>query len=73
MNSKKIVVLLSTYNGEQYLEEQLESILRQKTEHQVDLLIRDDGSDDGTIKILNHMKKSMLLVSESFMRRILVI
>lgn len=52
MNSKKIVVLLSTYNGEQYLEEQLESILRQKTEHQVDLLIRDDGSFDGTIKIL---------------------
>ncbi len=52
MNSKKIVVLLSTYNGEQYLEEQLESILRQKTEHQVDLLIRDDGSDDGTIQIL---------------------
>lgn len=52
MNPKKIVVLLSTYNGEQYLEEQLESILWQKTEYQVDLLIRDDGSDDGTMEIL---------------------
>lgn len=52
MNKKKIVVLLSTYNGEQYLKEQIESILRQKTSHRVDVMIRDDGSDDNTIEIL---------------------
>lgn len=52
MNKKRIVVLLSTYNGERYLREQIESILHQKTIHQLDLVIRDDGSTDGTIEIL---------------------
>ena len=52
MNKKKIVVLLSTYNGEKYLREQIDSILNQKSSHQVDLIVRDDGSNDGTIEIL---------------------
>lgn len=48
---EKIVVLLSTYNGEKYIEEQLDSILAQKN-CQVDILIRDDGSTDGTLDII---------------------
>ena len=52
MNKKKIVVLLSTYNGEKYLQEQIDSILNQKSSHQIDLMVRDDGSSDGTIEIL---------------------
>lgn len=52
MNKKKIVVLLSTYNGEKYLKEQIDSILNQKSFHQIDLMVRDDGSNDGTIEIL---------------------
>ncbi len=57
MSKKKIIVLLSTYNGEHYLEKQLESILCQKTSHQVDVMIRDDGSVDGTIEILQLYEK----------------
>ena len=52
MNKKKIVVLLSTYNGEKYLKQQIDSILNQKSSHQIDLRVRDDGSTDGTIEIL---------------------
>lgn len=52
MNKKKIVVLLSTYNGEKYLKEQIDSILNQKSFHQIDLMVRDDGSSDGTKTIL---------------------
>lgn len=47
----KCQVLLSTYNGEKYLQEQIDSILQQKG-LVVELLIRDDGSDDSTIKII---------------------
>lgn len=49
---KKVQVLLSTYNGEKYLREQLESLLKQGN---VDLkiLIRDDGSKDHTIDIID--------------------
>lgn len=47
----KITVLLSTYNGERYLREQLDSILNQQN-IAVSLLVRDDGSHDATLKIL---------------------
>lgn len=49
--SAKVQVLMSTYNGEKYLAEQLDSILRQK-DVDVSLLIRDDGSSDATVSIL---------------------
>ena len=51
MNKGKVKVLLSAYNGEQYIEEQVDSILRQSYEN-IELYIRDDGSKDGTQKVL---------------------
>lgn len=48
---KSIAVLMSTYNGEKYLREQIESILAQ-VGVAVELFVRDDGSKDGTEKIL---------------------
>lgn len=48
---KSILVLLSTYNGELYLEAQLESLLKQKGV-KLNILIRDDGSTDKTIDII---------------------
>lgn len=46
-----IAVLMSTYNGEKYLREQLDSILTQK-DVKISLLVRDDGSQDATCHIL---------------------
>jgi glycosyltransferase involved in cell wall biosynthesis len=40
---KKVQILLSTYNGEKYVEEQINSLLQQ-TYPNVEILIRDDGS-----------------------------
>ena len=51
---EKVQVLLSTYNGEKYIKEQIESILNQK-EVEVSLLIRDDGSTDKTIEIIQNL------------------
>lgn len=48
---KKVVVMMSTYNGEKYLKPQIESILTQKGV-KVHLVIRDDGSTDATKDIL---------------------
>ena len=48
---KKIQILMSSYNGEAYIRKQLDSIVNQDTE--VSLLIRDDGSSDSTIDIIN--------------------
>ena len=52
MIKDRVLVLMSTYNGEKYLDKQLESILNQNVKN-VDILIRDDGSKDNTIKIIN--------------------
>lgn len=49
--SGKVLVLLSTYNGEEYLRDQLESLLHQDYED-MDILIRDDGSTDDTVVTL---------------------
>lgn len=46
-----VQVLMSTYNGEKYIREQLDSILAQ-TYSEVKILIRDDGSKDKTVTIL---------------------
>ncbi len=42
---------MSTYNGENYLKEQLDSIFNQK-EVEINLFIRDDGSMDNTVDIV---------------------
>lgn len=47
----KVLVLMSTYNGEKYLREQLDSILEQRNVD-ISILIRDDGSCDNTIDII---------------------
>ena len=54
MDKKKnptVGVLLSTYNGEKYLAELIDSILSQRNVY-IRLLIRDDGSSDETVNIL---------------------
>ena len=48
----KILILMSTYNGEKYLREQIESIRNQTIKEDIEILVRDDGSKDGTLEIL---------------------
>lgn len=46
-----ITIFMSTYNGEKYLKEQIDSILNQVNVN-IRLIIRDDGSNDRTVSIL---------------------
>ena len=50
-NNPKIDILMTTYNGEKYLKEQIESILNQ-TYKNINLIISDDCSTDNTRDIL---------------------
>lgn len=54
--NKKVAVLISTYNGEKYLKEQLDSILNQ-TYQNIEIMIRDDGSKDTTLEIIKEYQK----------------
>ena len=55
-----VCVVLATYNGEKYLREQLDSLIRQKGV-KVEILVRDDGSTDETTTILEEYKNKGLL------------
>lgn len=48
----EIDIILATYNGEKYLNQQIDSIINQTTQNW-QILIRDDGSTDNTLNILN--------------------
>lgn len=50
---QNVTVLLSTYNGQQYLKEQLDCIMAQTYNGTITVLIRDDGSSDSTAGIVS--------------------
>lgn len=57
MKDKKVAVIMSTYNGEQFIREQLDSVLRQ-TYRNVEIVVRDDGSSDKTVEIIKEYQKT---------------
>lgn len=61
MKDKKIQILMSTYNGEKYISRQLNSIVKQDVP--VSLLIRDDGSSDATVDIIEKYEKKYDFIS----------
>lgn len=57
MENKKVAVIMSTYNGERFISEQLDSILNQ-TYKNIEVVVRDDGSKDKTVEIVKeYMEK----------------
>lgn len=54
---KDVQILLSTYNGEKYLREQLDSYASLIGFERIKVLIRDDGSTDGTRGILDEYRE----------------
>jgi glycosyltransferase involved in cell wall biosynthesis len=51
-NEPLVTILMSTYNGEDFLGDQLDSILDQSFQNW-ELLIRDDGSTDSTTRLIH--------------------
>ena len=53
---------MSAYNGEKYIEEQIQSLINNKKDDmQLSLLVRDDGSSDNTVSIVKKMQKQNLI------------
>jgi len=58
MTDYRIAVLLSAYNGERYIEKQIESILNQEGIGSLTLIVRNDGSKDATLALLKNFQKA---------------
>ena len=51
---KRVMVVMSAYNGSKYITQQLDSIFRQK-DVDVTCYVRNDGSTDNTLEVLNNL------------------
>lgn len=60
-NSSKVAIMMATYNGEKYLQEQINSILNQNYED-IHLIVRDDGSTDSTRSILHKYSDRITII-----------
>ena len=56
-SSYEVTVLLCTYNGENYVKQQIDSILGQSYED-IRIVVSDDGSNDGTLGIVEALKEA---------------
>lgn len=59
----KVSVILPVYNGQAFLREALESILRQ-TYHNVEIIAIDDGSTDASFQILQEYRKKISIYTQ---------
>lgn len=57
----KVCILLSTYNGQEFLEEQIESLLNLRGV-EFSIFVRDDGSTDNTVSILQEYSNRNKLI-----------
>lgn len=55
--AKSVCVFMSSYNGEKYIKEQIESILNQQLVD-VHVFVRDDGSTDSTRNVVKEISKN---------------
>ncbi|AXF76366.1 glycosyltransferase family 2 protein [Erwinia tracheiphila] len=58
LNDDNVSILLCSYNGEKYLQEQLDSIIRQTYKNWT-LYISDDGSTDSTLNIISEYQSKL--------------
>jgi len=65
----KVAVLLASYNGEKWIEEQIESILSQKNVA-LNLFIYDDLSTDKTIEIITSKYKNNIILLPNLKNRL---
>ena len=52
MNKKKLSVIMTSYNTKEYISETIESCLNQRLDYPYEIIIGDDGSDDGSIEVI---------------------
>ena len=56
-------IVMATYNGERFIREQIDSILRQLSSDD-EIIVSDDGSTDDTISIINTIEDKRIRVIE---------
>ena len=53
MSSSKVAVVILNWNGEHFLKKFLPTLIENTTRSQVEIVVADNGSTDGSLLILN--------------------
>lgn len=60
-----VSIIIPVYNVEKYIEQCLESVINQKTKYSYEIICINDGSTDGTSKILEKYKDNLKIINTS--------
>ena len=55
----KISVIIPTYNTERFVEQAIRSVMYQ-TERDIEVIVVDDGSSDGSMELINKPEKTVI-------------
>lgn len=58
-----VSIIIPAYNVEKYIEQCLESVINQKTKYSYEIICINDGSTDGTSKILEKYKENLKIIN----------
>jgi len=58
-----LTIITPVYNGEKYISETIESVIKSSAKYSYEYLVLDDGSTDSTLKILNNYKDKIKIFS----------
>ena len=56
--NNKVSIIIPTYNGEKYIKRTIDSIYKNQNEGNIEVIVVNDGSNDGTKLILEQIKKT---------------
>mgnify|MGYP004616084663 CR=1 FL=1 len=80
MNKIKVSIICNTFNHEEYIQDALDSFVKQKTSFQFEILVHDDASTDNTRKIIQkyvnkypNLIKPLYQVSNKYSQKINII
>ena len=62
-----ITILTPVFNGEKYISETIDSVIRNKFKYEYEYIVLNDGSTDSTLDILNEFKNHIKILSHSNM------
>jgi glycosyltransferase involved in cell wall biosynthesis len=65
MFKSKLTVITAVYNGAQYIEETIESVLKYCREIDFEYIVLNDGSTDNTLEILNMYANKIRIIDKS--------
>lgn len=62
----KVSVLINNYNNGPYLAECLESVFQQETEHEIEVIVYDDGSTDHSLEEIAKFPEARLIHASNY-------